>query len=143
MEFKFSEPKSIESEGSVEFVGISDIGKVKITMSVLQLAKIWGTDKKITRDMGFGSWELEEQCVETFSLIKTFPNVSVENNSLTFDSYSVHTQSNDLLIWVEDLCGWGNEGIRISMSKQIYNLLQEKKLEGVEINSDSIRFFDK
>ncbi len=143
MEFKFNEVKLIPHEMSVEFIAESKNKEIRVIMSILQLAKIWDTDKTLRKGMDFGTSELEEGCKETLELLKNFPNISIKNNSLLFDKFSVKKWQEELLIWVEDLSGWNNEGIRIYIMDDIYNSFLKDKISKVEVNSKSINFLEK
>ena len=126
-----------DDERTVLIIGDYNNFEIKIKMSVLQLATIWGTDKNVIKelDRGFGSEELEDRCEEVRNLIKKFPNVKVENNKLVFDSYSFIDETIDrdspekkfVSIFIEDIVGWGNEGIEIKIPKDLYCSKFEKK----------------
>jgi hypothetical protein len=101
--------------------------EIKADLSILQLAKVWGTDRKIADELsstGFGSHKLEDKCTETKNLIKKFPNISLWNKKTKFD-YVKLTDSKKM-IYAEDIVGWNNEGIRIKISKKIHDYLSEK-----------------
>ena len=126
-----------DDERTVLIIGDYNNFEIKIKMSVLQLAAIWGTDKNVIKelDRGFGSEELEDRCEEVRNLIKKFPNVKVEHNKLVFDSYSFIDETIDraspekkfVSIFIEDIVGWGNEGIEIKIPKDLYCSKFEKK----------------
>jgi uncharacterized secreted protein with C-terminal beta-propeller domain len=130
MKIDFKKIKLSKDKNSVEITGTPD---TKIKMSILQLARIWGLDKKITEEalFHFGSEKLEMQCNETRELIKKFPKIKLEGREMKISSVDILTKDDKILkIIGEDLCGWNNEGIKIEMSKKIY----DKNLDGKEFS---------
>ncbi len=137
MKINFKKMSIEDDERTALIVGDYKNVEIRIKMSVLQLAKIWGVDKNVTEelDRGFGSEELEDECEEVRALIKKFPNIKVENNKLIFDGYSFIDETIDrdsfekkfVSVFVEDITGWSNEGIEIKIPKEIYYLKFGKK----------------
>src|SRR3989344_3704857 len=70
--------------------------EVTIKMSVLQLAKIFGVDKEVIKEMegnkccGYGSVELEEKCKEIREVIKKFPEYSGEGKTIIIKDISIY-----------------------------------------------------
>jgi hypothetical protein len=88
----------------------------QIKMSILQLARIWGLDKKITDEavFHFGSEKLEIQCKETREAVKKFSNINLKGDEIKIIHIDLVTKDNKILkILGEDLCGWNNEGVKI------------------------------
>ncbi len=137
MKIEFKTIKLSEDENTVFIKGYYKDKEIEIKMSILQLAKLWGTDRKITEelDRDFGSEELEYQCDETRELVSKFPNIKEENNELDFDCYSIVGSTLDrdnperkfVTIFVEDIVGWDNEGIIIKFPTELYNSTFEGK----------------
>jgi hypothetical protein len=130
MKIDFKKIELSKDKNSVEITGTQD---TKIKMSILQLARIWGSDRKITDEavFHFGSEKLEMQCNETRELIKKFPNIKLEEKEIKISFVDILTKDNKTLkIFGEDICGWNNEGIKIEMSKKIY----DENLDGKEFS---------
>lgn len=137
MKINFKKMSVQDDERTVSINGDYKGVEIKIKMSLLQLAVIWGVDKNATEelDRGFGSEELEDKCEEVRNLIKKFPKIKVENNKLVFEDYSIIDETLDrdspekrfVSVFVEDIVGWGNEGIEIKIPKDIYYSKFEKK----------------
>lgn len=114
--------------------------KINIEMSILQLAKVWGTDRKAVSKVEneFGSEELEDLCEETKEEIKNFP-IEFWNKEIKCGYVNTTDKTNDrdspdmktqiVRIYGEDLCGWDNEGILVEIPKEIY----DKELKGKKI----------
>ena len=133
--------KTVQIEGQiVNPSGFKD--KILIEMSILQLAKIWNTDKKIVTKLknDFGSPELEDQCEKTKEKIRKFPNVEFLDKEIKIDDVYLessvkydNTKNNQeikeriIKIFVEDIVGWGNEGIRMDLPKEIYDKAINRK----------------
>jgi hypothetical protein len=135
MEIIFKKIKFIEDTGKVEIEGElvnSDcpIKKMLIKMSILQLAKVWSTDRERVSiaDNDFGSAFLEDKCIETRKLVKKFPKVQLWDKEIDCGEVTSHpvNYKEYLSLFAEDLCGWNNEGIEIKMSKEFY----EKEVKG-------------
>ena len=130
MKINFKKMFMGDDERTVLIFGDYENSEIKIKMSVLQLAKIWGVDKKVLNELGegFGSEEFEDKCEDARKLIKNFPNIKTENNRLVFESFSFIDETIDgdamekrfVSVFVEDICGWGNEGIEMKIPKDIY-----------------------
>jgi hypothetical protein len=140
MEIKFKKMELKDDEITVKIIGEAFGHKINMKISILQLAKIFGTDQKVGEEcesIGFGSFELEEKCEETRELIKKFPNIiNGWTKEIKFDYVSVEDglwkdrskDPNIIWIFAEDLVGWDNEGILIDFPKEIY----DKMLKGKE-----------
>ncbi len=136
MKIEFKEMKLSKDGISVEIKGKSmssfSFGKdVDIKMSILQLAKVWGTDRSVGDELengeGWGSKELEEKCDETKGEIKKFPNVKFWDKEIEcYDNGGPHEREDMITVYGEDLSGWNNEGISIKMKKEVY----EKEING-------------
>ena len=151
MEISFKEMKLDNDEITVKTTGEAFGYKIPIKLSILQLAKIFGTDREVGEEcesIGFGSQELEEKCEETKELIKKFPDIRVWNNEVKFDYTSVEEISrksvssnpNVIQIYAEDIVGWNNEGILTDFPKELYDKeLKCKKFE-VSVKPFSVIF---
>ena len=138
MIIEFKKMKLIEEGRSVEIIGkIMEISKAPyknkkaiITMSILQLAKIWGTDRENTSDAdnNFGSEKLEDKCDKTRELVNKFPDVKFCNKEIECqDNTIISDKDNDKIgLLGEDISGWGNEGVLVRITKKIY----DKELDG-------------
>lgn len=110
-------------------------GPVAVELSILQLAKLWQTDKKVLKLMdeqgGFGSVKLEDQCKETRKLVNEFPKIKVTGESIVMNE-TVMRHDEDvfhnprLKVIGEDLVGWEREGIAASLPNRD---LEGKKLK--------------
>jgi len=108
--------------------------EISIEMSILQLAKVWSTDRrKVSKvENGFGAGELEDECEETKEEVKNFPNIEFWNKEIKFDFINITgtAKEKNMHICAEDISGWSNEGIRIEMPKKIYDAeLNDKEFE--------------
>jgi hypothetical protein len=127
MIIKFEKIGLNEEGNTVNIIG--DLG-INIKMSILQLAKVWETDKSVMSKLenNFGSNELENQCKETRDLIKKFPDIKFDEKEIKFDDISFReTKEENIRIYAEDIVGWNNEGITIEMSKKIYDENLDRK----------------
>ena len=143
----FKKMELLENHNTVKIVGDCFGHQVTMEISILQLAKIFGTDKEISQEVenDFGSTEYEDKCDETREYVKKFPEIKVWNNELEFGYVSVEDQKwvkefrenkfqeksinpKTIGIYAEDIVGWDNEGIRIDFPKEIY----DKDLKGKE-----------
>jgi hypothetical protein len=110
--------------------------EVIIELSILQLAKIFGSDTKVISEIEnkFGTDEYEDKCAETRQLVKEFPKIKANNKELEFFDNTVSSTNEDLeflkkfpikeesiRLYGEDIGGWNNEGIRIRIPKVLYN----------------------
>ena len=144
--------KKVKIKGKI----ISEINKgkeIKTEISILQLAKIWETDKEVLKELRktwFGSKELESKCLQTQKLIKKFPKIPTRNNEVSFDYTSVkdniiNTDSQGkkeelVKIFAEDLNGWEGEGIIITLRKETYKkYFQNKKELWLKMSPDTIK----
>jgi hypothetical protein len=144
MKINYEKAELIEEDRTIKFVYNFKGNEITVEMSILQLAKIWGTDKGLFKNFVFGDEELEDKCVETRKLLSNFLDIKVENNKLDFNDFQLFSRSKDRsLLWVEDISGWGNEGIRIYVPIKFYDeFLKDKKI-GVQVNSKFIDFIKK
>lgn len=128
----------LENQNTVKIIGDCLGHHVTMNISILQLAKIFGTDKEVGGELGndFGTEEYEDKCDETREYVKKFPEINVWNKELEFNYISVEnegwakksTNPETIGIYAEDIVGWNNEGLRIDFPKEIYNQkLKEKK----------------
>ena len=71
--------------------------KAEIKMSILQLAKIWGTDRISVSEVedSFGSDELEDKCDETREEVKKFPDFEFWNKEIKIEDVSVSSDKNN------------------------------------------------
>ena len=77
MKIDFKQMKLLEDNITVKIIGDYLKNKIIIKLSILQIAKIFGTDKKIIDKLDFGSIEDEYKCDETREYVKKFPNIDV------------------------------------------------------------------
>ena len=127
----FRSMRLLDDMNTVKIIGDCLGHRVTIKISVLQLAKIFGTDKEVVQEVGdgFGSEEYEDRCDETREHIKRFPEIDVLRDELEFGYVSVEDETwakrsadpQTIGIYAEDIVGWGNEGIRIDFPKEIFN----------------------
>jgi len=139
---EFKSMKLSEDGRTVIIKGVCLGHHTKIEISILQLAKIFGTDRKVGNklsEIGFGSEELEDECDETRDYVKKFPEITVWERELEFPEVSVEDESwaerstDPEIIWIhaEDIKGWSNEGLRIDFPKKIYDSELKGKNFGV------------
>jgi hypothetical protein len=141
---KITSMKLKESDDNiVQIIGICQEQEAKAELSVLQLAKIFGSDKKVISEVenDFGSVEYEDKCEEIKALIKSFPNIKTAEKEIEFDYVSIgNIKENAIEIYAEDIVGWNNEGLRIDFPFEIYDkYLQGKKFK-VFMTSNKIKF---
>ena len=123
----------LSKDGNTVHIDADAFGhKIDITLSILQLAKIFGTDGEVAGEYlksGFGSVELEDKCNETREFVKAFPNITVWDNKVEFRDISISEGDTEetLKIFGEDISGWSNEGIMIIFPKKLYNKTLENK----------------
>ena len=134
-----------EDQNTVKIIANCFEHRVVVELSILQLAKIFGTDKDVfeTMETSFGSTKYEERCDETRRYVQRFPEINIENNTVEFRYVSVTDQEyraenmqyqaqeasnhpETISVYAEDIVGWDNEGIRIRMPRKIY----ENELKG-------------
>mgnify|MGYP001573041172 FL=1 len=139
MIIEFKKMKLIEERRSVEIIGkIIEISKTLyknkkaiITMSILQLAKIWGADKENVSDAdnNFGSEKLENQCDETRELVNKFPDVKFGNKEIECQDNTIISDkdNNKIDLLGEDISGWENEGVLVRIPKEIYDKELDEK----------------
>jgi hypothetical protein len=132
MEITFKRMTLLE-DLKVDVIGDCEGQEVHIRLSILQLAKAFGTDKEAVSktENGHGSEQLEEACAETRTIIEKFPDVELSGNDIEF--YDVDTRKanvyfdeNLIVVFGEDLCGWNGEGVQVHVPLPIY----ERELEG-------------
>lgn len=135
MIIKFKKINSIEYGRTVEIIGkVRGYNEeIKIEMSILQLAKVWRTDKKVVSNVenDFGSMEYEDKCEETRKKVTKFPDVKIRDRKIEMGYTSMNKLNNkdNVNIYGEDdIVGWDNEGIRIEIPKKIY----DEELNGKE-----------
>ncbi len=135
MKIEFRKISLKDDKRTVLIIGDYKGNSIQIRMSILQLAKLFGVDKEVMKNLIFGSEELEDRCEEVKKLIKKFPYIEVKEQQLDFERYSIIDETTDIdspekefvSVFVEDIVGWGNEGIRINIPKEIYDSKLEKK----------------
>lgn len=141
----------LDDERTVKIIGEYKNKEMEIKLSVLQLAKVFQCDKEVLKEQekyGWGSEELEDKCEEIREIIKKFPNVEIGKNEINVGYTSVVNKSLDrdsedmkdqvVRVFGEDLCGWGNEGIRIKFPIELYQQdLQRKEFDFI-LKQDSI-----
>ncbi len=149
----FKKMKLLKDQNTVKIVGDCFGHEVLIEISILQLAKIFGTDREVVQEAedDFGSKEYEDKCNETREYVQKFPEIDVWNKELEFSYVSVEnegwarrsTNPETIRIYAEDIVGWNNEGIRIEFPKEIFNQkLKDKKFRvfmssfAVELRTD-------
>ena len=129
---EIKEDKRVKISGSVAS-SLNYGEKIIIDISILQLAKLWSTDRKIAEELeleGFGSAELEEKCTETLGLLDKFPEISIWDKEIEFGEVSFLGKPNDrdlednegkiVRIYAEDLVGWNGEGVEVKLKKEVY-----------------------
>ena len=132
VEITFKE-MSLSSDGRTVFIKGDFFGEVvDLKLSVLQLAKVFGSDRMIVQEAenNFGSEELEDKCNETREVVKNFPKIDVWNNKVELSDCGINSAEVDkgiIRIFGENMCGWGNEGVLIRMSREIYGKVLEGK----------------
>jgi hypothetical protein len=125
VEITFKE-MSLSFDGRTVFIKGDFFGEVvDVKLSVLQLAKVFGSDKIIAQEaeQNFGSEELEDKCTETRDVVKNFPNIDVWTNNVELSDCWIDSSEIDkgiIRIFGENMCGWENKGILIRMSREIY-----------------------
>ncbi len=120
-------------ERTVKITGKYKANEVEITISILQLAKVFQSDKKVLKETekeGFGSTTLEDACEQTRELVKLFPKIKVKPNKVNCGKASVHETPRDryaskergniIKMYGEDLFGWSNEGIIVKVPRELY-----------------------
>lgn len=99
-----------------------------VELSILQLAKIFGTDGEVIRELGFGNEEYESRCDETRACVERFPNIQVADRELEFGSVTVtehvETKPGFVQILAEDIVGWDNEGMSIEVPRVVFDQLK-------------------
>lgn len=147
----------LENQNTVKVIGDCFGHQVIMEILILQLAKIFGTDKEVLKEVenDFGSTEYEDRCDETREYVKKFPEIKVWNNKLEFDYVSVEDQKwvkesrenkfqeklinpETIGIYAEDIVGWGNEGIRIDFPRELYDKELKDKKFGVFVSPFSV-----
>jgi hypothetical protein len=126
----FEKMKLSEDKRSVFIAGKSFGYSVTIKMSIIQLAKIFGTDRELSGlDYdGLVSGELEDNCKETREFVQKYPEIQVWDSFILFDSISVKEVENNIQIFAEDISGWDNEGIYITIPKEIFEKIVNSKI---------------
>lgn len=120
----------VDEDHSVLIVGQSHSHTIQIKMSILQFAKICGSDGDIASDVqaDFGSQEYEDKCTETKRLVTLFPTIPIWDKDLLIDEEvevfndGIPNTSETIQLVTEDIVGWDNEGILLTMPKEFYNL---------------------
>jgi len=130
----------LKDRNTVKIIGDCFGSLVVIEISILQLAKVFGTDRNIGQEIGsnFGSKEYEDKCEETREYIKKYPNVEVWDKEIEFKDVSVDIENatrksmypETVGIYAEDIVGWDNEAVRIYFPEKVYNqTLKDKKFK--------------
>jgi hypothetical protein len=138
----FKSMKLSEDERTVIIKGNCLGHNVKIEVSIIQLAKIFGTDREIADEATLNPEECEKKCKETKEYAKKFPDIAVWDKELEFREVSVEDESwteisadpKIIMIYAEDICGWDNEGIRIDFPIKVYNSELKGKNFGVYVS---------
>lgn len=124
VEVSFKGMSLIEDERSVLIQGKSYNQSLDIKMSILQMAKVFGSDTELASevDNDFGSEEYEDRCLETKRLVTQFPEISVWNKKLHIenDVQVRDLDANTVQVTTQDIAGWDNEGITLSVPKAFY-----------------------
>ena len=126
---------------------------VEIKISILEIAKIFGTDTEIADEAEneFGSEELEEKCKETRGYVKKFPNIKSWANWVDFgianilsvsDSKTGLASKKTVLILGENFCVWGNEGIRIKLNSEVYDNNLKGRDFKILVSPSEVKFVD-
>jgi hypothetical protein len=139
IEIKFENMKLLKDERTVKIKGKYKGKRIEIILSILQLAKLWNTDKKVLEKLNDPEFDLgyidllEYECKETRKMISKFPNVNLPKNKIEIPYPYVDTRptkQHTIMISGMDLCGWDNEGIYIYFPEELYpNELKEKKFD--------------
>jgi hypothetical protein len=143
MKIMYAKAELIEEDRTVRFLSSFDGNEIIVEMSILQLAKIWGNDKNLFEYLVFGDEDLEDKCMETKKKLLEFPSVKVRNNKLLFQDFSLTKRKEKFLLFVEDINGWGNEGIRIYVPINFYDNFLKNKNIYIQVNSKFIDFIEK
>lgn len=137
IEIKFKDMKVLKDGRTIRIIGECKGKEIEIELSILQLAKVWNSDKKVLEKLkyeGFGSAELEYECKETVKMVSEFPNINVNLTNkieILYDRVVIRGVMPDIImVCGEDLNGWDNEGIRIKFPKELYpDELEEIKFD--------------
>jgi hypothetical protein len=141
MKIKFEKICLSEDKRSVVINGKYKRNFLKISLSILEIAKVWGTDKTIIEKVrnSFGSEEYEDGCNETREKISDFPNIKIENNLIEIDEIDLVTKDESVIKLIgEDITGWGNEGIEILIPLEAYRKLRKQNPKKMFLESKSI-----
>ena len=138
VEVSFKEISLEHDEHSVFIKGKSHNHQLQVKMSILQFAKICGTDGELAQEVeaDFGSIEHEEKCIETKQLVTLFPNIPVWDKELIIEdqvTIKENTTDKTIELTVKDIVGWSNEGITLSMPQEFYNL-HVKPLQPIQLS---------
>jgi len=127
----FKKMKLSEDKRTVFIDGDCYGKEVKIKLSILQLAKVFGTDRELAQDVehSFGSEEYEDGCIETRKYVEKFPKISVWDREIEFSGCGGENREKKevILIWGEDMGGWDNEGVQITFPQELYDRILEGK----------------
>ncbi len=127
IEIKYNDMELLDDSKTVKIIGDYKQKEIIIKLSILQLAKVFNSDKDVLKELNettWGSTKLEDKCDETKDLVEKFPDVDIKNNEVKVEYISLKPKSKKnsfLNIYGEDLCGWRNEGINIRFPKRFYN----------------------
>lgn len=143
----FKKMELTEDQNTVRITGDCFGHEVKIELSILQLAKIFGTDREVGYEIkdDFGSTEYEDKCEETRKYVKQFPDIHVWDTEMEFGYVSTEDESwaakskdpRKIKIYAEDIVGWDNEGIRIDFPAEVFN----KEIKGKKFGVFSSPFY--
>jgi len=129
LSIEFSEMKlistNVSDNNTVRITAVCLGKEASVEMSILQLAKIFGTDTEVVEELlvnDFGTEELENKCVETKSLLSRYPDINVCGDEIELVFLKVEEKGeNSVIIYAEDIGGWNNEGIIIELPSAIYD----------------------
>jgi len=146
----FKEMNVIREGSTVRILGNLFGEDILVELSILQLAKVFGTDKDILGlvEKSFGSEEYERECNGTRKYVRSFPDIDVFDKEIEFfghkflikNSLVDENRQNNLErispfeletigIYSEEIVGWNNEGLRIDFPKELFNrFLKDKEI---------------
>jgi len=134
LEILFAQMELAEDGVTVRIHGDYDNEKIIIELSVLQFAKICQLDKEVVEraQQEFGSHALELACEETKKAIGQFTQIEYEElfvfeKSELLEESITENHNPTISLCAEDLQGWDNEGVVVTLPLDIY----EEHIEGL------------
>ncbi len=128
MKINFKDMSILENKRKVKIIGYCEGISVEIELSILQLAKVFRTDRKVLKRQekyGWGNEEFEDKCRETKKLVENYPNINILDKSIKFGQINLtqkkifydKKQKICIQIYAEDIFGWNNEGLIINFQE--------------------------